>query len=194
VSKFAAAQGLPIIFAEGVNPDSNPQAFTAEIFGPILYHYELPSDGVPDFLEKTAELVNGPKIFGSLSLSVIIQPDTEEQHKQAFQHFIRALEWGTVAINTWAGLANAFPFARWGAFPKHTPEDIQSGQGGIGNWMMIDNVQKTVLRTPILHPSHSKIPKPGSNESLIGSRLAAAAVRPGLFRLLGVASAQFLGF
>lgn len=36
----------------------------------------------------------------------------------------------------------------WGAYPGHTPRDIQSGVGQVGNTLLIEDIHKTVLRFP----------------------------------------------
>jgi aldehyde dehydrogenase (NAD(P)+) len=53
-----------------------------------------------------------------------------------------------VAINAWTGVGYTSPRATWGAFPGHTPDDIQSGTGVVHNALLFDRAQKTVVRGP----------------------------------------------
>ncbi len=46
----------------------------------------------------------------------------------------------------------------WGAYPRHTPEDIQSGMGKNGNSYCISGVVKAVIRAPFTFGSQNKVP------------------------------------
>ena len=56
------------------------------------------------------------------------------------------LKYGSVCVNTITGLGFFLPRLTWGAFPGHTPRDIQSGIGAVHNSMLFRHVQKSVLR------------------------------------------------
>jgi hypothetical protein len=53
-----------------------------------------------------------------------------------------------VAINHWAALGYGLVVTPWGAFPGHTPQDIQSGTGFVHNTLLFSRVQKGVVRAP----------------------------------------------
>jgi hypothetical protein len=44
-----------------------------------------------------------------------------------------------------AFLATACP---WGAFPGHTPQDVQSGIGTVHNTFMLDSTERVVIQAP----------------------------------------------
>merc|ERR1712146_570617 len=86
--------------------------------------------------------------------------------------------------NDWAGFAAVMPTAIWGGYPgKHSPEDIQSGQGWVGNYRMYDNVQKAVVRSPFINPVHPKGPAT-LDDAAVGGRMAHFTVKPSFRRLV----------
>ena len=111
-----------------------------EAFAPVLVAVELDTGAEPRaFLKEVLRYVNND-VFGrflcgeylsnesSLSCNVIVHPKTEKELKDEFENFIAQLEWGTISINEYAMLASLFGVCPWGAYPKHKPEDIQSGE------------------------------------------------------------------
>jgi hypothetical protein len=51
-------------------------------------------------------------------------------------------------VNVWHGLSFAMGVTSWGAYPGHPRTDIQSGSGVVGNALMFDRPQKSVVRGP----------------------------------------------
>ena len=68
--------------------------------------------------------------------------------KQAVDRAIAGLRYGTGSVNHWAAVGYGLVVTPWGAFPGHTPQDIQSGTGFVHNTLMFDRVQKTVVQAP----------------------------------------------
>jgi hypothetical protein len=66
----------------------------------------------------------------------------------AVERAIAGLRYGTVAVNHWAALGYGLVVTPWGAFPGHTPWDIQSGTGVVHNSLMFSRAQKGVVRAP----------------------------------------------
>lgn len=98
------------------------------------------------FLTAAVEFAN-TKVFGSLSLTVVIDPRTEQRMGKDFERALKKLEWGTIGINLWAAMTANNPYATWGApTGRHTIQDIQSGQGLMGNVLCVENVHKCVTR------------------------------------------------
>ena len=87
--------------------------------------------------------------------------------------------------------ALSYGSATWGAFPKHTPENIGSGMGHLMNTDLYSYVQKTVLRGVWNSPSHSKLPSPETTKIL--SRFTYFAIYPSWWRLITLISASVLG-
>lgn len=190
--------------AEGAVPwtviprlDGNEYALTHEAFCGVLAVVEL---GAPDFvgahpgrfLERATTFAN-EKCWGTLSCSVLIHPDTEEAHQEAFAHAIRDLRYGGIGINTWPGVIYGLVSPTWGAFPGHRPEDIRSGVGVVHNAWMFDHPEKSVVRMPFRIR-----PKPawfGDHKNLVdlGRKLVAFEARPSWASLLRVVRAALRG-
>jgi hypothetical protein len=51
-------------------------------------------------------------------------------------------------VNHWAAVGYGLVVTPWGAYPGHTPQDIQSGTGVVHNTLMFDKPQKTVVHAP----------------------------------------------
>merc|ERR1712139_318802 len=100
-----------------------------------------------------------------------------------FDKWLQGQEWGTTGVNDWAVFSAILPTAHWGAFPKHSAEDIQSGQGEIRNCCMYDHVQKSVLRSPFINPVHPKGPAT-LDDAAVGIRMAYFTAKPGFARLI----------
>ena len=118
-------------------------------------------------------------------------------HLSLFLYFRVALDPVTQDVNAKITMTIANPFfffclGLWGAFPKHSAEDIQSGMGKIGNTLMYDNVQKTVIRGTFFSMLH--IPLPNASFSKVIRRTAYYSNYPTLTRFMGVLSAKLFGF
>ena len=95
-------------------------------------------------------------LWGTLSSNVIAHPKTMRESPEVVEEIVANLKYGTVGLNAWSAAALAFSTSVWGAYPGHTPTDIQSGVGFVGNTYMFSTAQKTVLRgsfRPLLTPS-----------------------------------------
>jgi acyl-CoA reductase-like NAD-dependent aldehyde dehydrogenase len=101
----------------------------------------------PKFLEKAVAFAN-ERLWGTLSLTLLIHPWIEHDHEEAVEKAIAALRYGAIGVNAWPGLIFALAGATWGAFPGHPPTDIQSGTGVVHNALLLDFPEKTVVRAP----------------------------------------------
>lgn len=147
------------------DPGEPAALLQTEYFAPVLGVIELDSDGTQFALE-AARLANGD-FAGMLGVNIIAHPDSISALGDAFDTLIDQLRYGTVAINAWTGVGYLTPHATWGAFPGHTPDDVQSGIGVVHNAFLIDRPERTVVRGPfrpaprsLLHGELSLSPKP----------------------------------
>ncbi|BDG01968.1 aldehyde dehydrogenase family protein [Anaeromyxobacter oryzae] len=148
---------LPWTLVTGLDPESKDPAFTTEPFCAIVSETSLASDDPVEFLERAAAFAN-ERIWGTLSAQLVVHPRTlaDPVTGPAVERAIRALRYGTVAVNCWAGYGFAFGTTPWGAYPGATLTDVQSGRGGfVHNTLMLERVEKCVLR----HPART-FPKP----------------------------------
>lgn len=100
-----------------------------------------------DFLADAVTFAN-EKCWGTLSCSILIHPSTESEDPEALPRAVAALRYGGIGINVFPGLIYALGTTTWGAFPGHTPEDIQSGTGVVHNAFLFDHPEKSVVRAP----------------------------------------------
>ncbi|MFC4124041.1 aldehyde dehydrogenase family protein [Nocardia rhizosphaerae] len=146
-------------------PTSDTPLLRTEYFSPVLGVVELPGTGA-DFLRTAVDFAND-ELMGTLGANVIVHPDTIDELGARLDTAIEDLRYGTVAINSWTGLAFLTPRASWGAYPGHTLDDIQSGIGVVHNAFLLDDVERTVVRGPfrpapraIMHGEFVLSPKP----------------------------------
>ena len=71
---------------------------------------------------------------------------------RAFERALRRLRYGTVAVNTWTGYGFGFGTTPWGGFPGQPLTDVRSGRGFVHNTLMLEGVEKTVIRHPVDAP------------------------------------------
>jgi Aldehyde dehydrogenase family len=187
-----------------LDPDADDAFFTTEVFGPVLAVTEIPSPDVASYLKKAARFVND-RLYGTLGVNIMIHPRTERRHGSAFQQMLTDLEYGTIAINTWTGVAYFLPKCAWGAYPGHPRTDIQSGTGFVHNTLMFDKAQKSVVRGPFapaerawLKGTFNLAPKPifyvtNATAHVTGERLIAYMDTHSKADLMRVASSAIRG-
>jgi len=121
--------------------------FQEESFCGITAETALAAADASDFLHKAVAFCNDT-LWGTLNACVIIHPDTEHRLGTQLEEAIAALRYGSICINQWPALSYALGCTTWGAFPGHTRDDIQSGQGVVHNTLMFDQPQKSVVYAP----------------------------------------------
>jgi hypothetical protein len=74
------------------------------------------------------------------------------------------LRYGTVAINYWPAIGYGTGTPPWGGHPSATLQNAQSGMGFVHNALMLEQIQKVVLRGPLrsfpkqfYYPSHRQL-------------------------------------
>ena len=120
-----------------------------------------------EFLDAAVTHAN-EKLVGTLGANVLIDPVTRDALGDGFEHYIADLRYGDIAINAWTAFAFLTPTLTWGAFPGGTVADVQSGIGVVHNALLLDRVERSVVRGPFR-------PFPRSATALFG---------PGRFSLL----------
>ena len=149
--------------------EGHEYALHNEPFAPVLLIANVPAD--KDFFAEAPRLCN-ECVLGTLSATLVAHPSIEDEKVEAA---VEALRYGTVALNCWTGSTFQFEAGSWGAFPGETLDNVQSGIGAVRNYMLFDphphpefpnprpngrnymlfdHVQKSVVRSPFLCPSH----------------------------------------
>jgi hypothetical protein len=119
---------------------------TTEYFAPVLGVVTVPGAG-QDFLDAAIAHAND-KLQGTLGANLLIDPATEKALGAGFERAIAALRYGSIAINGWTAFGFITPTLTWGAFPGSTIEDVGSGIGVVHNALLLDGVERSVLRGP----------------------------------------------
>lgn len=144
----AGAGTLPWTIASGLDPLARGEPlFSGEALCPILGAIEIGDANPLDFLQRAVAFVN-ERVWGTLSATVIVHPRTEADRVtgDAVERAITELRYGVVGVNVWPAQAFALGSAPWGAHPSSGAGDIQSGRGWVHNTVMLDEVEKVVIR------------------------------------------------
>jgi len=135
----------PVTFITDLDPtDSNEVCFTTEFFGAVLGVVRLPGADVGSYL-RTAVAFANEMLDGNLGANVIVHPATMSKHAGDLDRAVHDLRYGTVAVNSWVGVAFAMTRATWGGFPGNQRNDIRSGNGIAHNALMLEGVERTVV-------------------------------------------------
>lgn len=117
-----------------------------EYFAPVLGVVSLPGTGQA-FLDAAVAHAN-EKLQGTLGANLLIDPATEKALGSGFDRALTALHYGSIAINGWTAFGFITPTLTWGAFPGSTIDDVGSGIGVVHNALLLDDVERSVLRGP----------------------------------------------
>ena len=117
-----------------------------EYFAPVLGVVAVPGTGQA-FLDAAVAYAND-RLQGTLGANLLIHPATERSLGAGFERAIAALRYGSIAINGWTAFGFITPTLTWGAFPGSTIEDVGSGIGVVHNALLLDDVERSVIRGP----------------------------------------------
>jgi aldehyde dehydrogenase family protein len=135
-------------------PDLDPHraddlCFHTEAFCSLFAETALEAGGVAEYLERAVRFCN-ETLWGTLNATVLVHPRSlaEPGVRDAVERSIADLRYGSVSINHWAAISYALGVTTWGAYPGHTPDDIESGTGVVHNTLMFSRPEKSVVRAP----------------------------------------------
>lgn len=131
----------------------HPYCLHTEAFAPVLAVIQDIPGNSEEFMQTVVPFVN-KSLFGTLSCVFVIDDKTMEAKKDAYQTAVNELKYGTVGVNAWGGSCFMLPTASWGAFPGETLDNVASGIGSVRNYLLFDNVEKTVVKAPFISPGH----------------------------------------
>jgi len=145
---------LPWTFLRDVNPEESPLFFDEESFVPVCVETSLDAESQEDFLRKATDFVN-ERVWGTLCVAMTVPNELRPGGKNGplLQDCLGALQFGTIGINQWPGLAYATMSPPWGGFPGCPISDVQSGRGWVHNTYMLEGAEKTVLEGPLKLPT-----------------------------------------
>ncbi|WP_241988851.1 aldehyde dehydrogenase family protein [Cryobacterium sp. TMT1-2-2] len=198
---YPAARSIPggrLLVAASASSEA---MLTTEYFAPVLGVVELAASG-QSFLDLAVETVNRD-FLGTLGANILGAPSTIRQLGPGFEQAVARLRYGTIAINACTGVGFLSAAAPWGAFPGHTLDNVQSGIGVVHNALLLDEVERTVVRGPfrpfprsVVHGEWALLPKPpwfvsARSGTLTARLLTEFAARPSVRRLSGILAAAF---
>jgi aldehyde dehydrogenase (NAD(P)+) len=153
---------LPWTLLSGLSPDSDARSFQLEPFCPLLSVVELDDADPVAFLANAVRFLND-KVWGTLNAMLFVPSalEGEPEVQAALERGVDDLRYGTVAINYWPAIGYGTGTPPWGGHPSATLADAQSGIGFVHNALMLEHIQKVVLRGPLrsfpkqfYYPSH----------------------------------------
>jgi aldehyde dehydrogenase (NAD(P)+) len=102
------------LFAADVDAAVDHYGFRTEFFAPAMVTTSLPGDA-GQFLQRAVDFCND-RLYGTLSVNLIVHPKTRRRLGADFDRAIAALRYGGIGINVWVGAAFLLPRAAWGAY------------------------------------------------------------------------------
>jgi acyl-CoA reductase-like NAD-dependent aldehyde dehydrogenase len=133
-----------------------------EYFAPVLGVVELAGVG-QEFVDRAVAHAN-ERLVGTLGANVLVDPDTQAALGDGFESALADLRYGSIAVNAWTAFAFLQPTLTWGGFPGATLDDVGSGLGIVHNALLLDRVERSVVRGPFrpFPRSISAIGRPGT--------------------------------
>ncbi|KDA05422.1 aldehyde dehydrogenase [Microbacterium sp. CH12i] len=130
-----------------IGAEDDPTALqNTEYFAPVLGVVEVAGTG-QEFVDAAIAYAND-ELQGTLGANLLIDPRTEKSLGSGFERAITALRYGSIAINAWTAFGFLTPTLTWGAFPGNTVDDVGSGIGVVHNALLLDHVERSVVRGP----------------------------------------------
>jgi hypothetical protein len=185
-------ESVPWTVIPGVAPTKSEYALSNEAFCGVLAEVALDAGDPRTFLEKAVAFAND-ECWGTLSCMMLVHPTTQRDYQDDLDRAVANLRYGGIGVNCWAGLVYGLVATTWGAYPGHSPKDIQSGSGVVHNTYLFDYPQKSVVRAPF-----RVRPKPAyfadhRNLANMGKKLTTNEASPSWGKLVGVAVEAFKG-
>lgn len=184
---------LPYALITGVDrANRTDRVFTHEPWCTVISETALDAGDVRGFCEEATRFLND-SVWGTLAANVLVHPRTLETDGPAVEKMIRELRYGTVAVNTWAGAVFGIGNSPWGGHPSTTLANIQSGKGWVHNSLLLDGIEKFVLRAPAKQVPIAPWFPAHRTQHLLGRRLTEFEYAPSWLKLPGVAAAALRG-
>ena len=140
--------------------------FGPEFFAPAMVTTSLPGEA-GQFLQRAVDFCND-KLYGTLSVNLIVHPTTRRQLGADFDRAIAALQYGGIGINTWSAAAFLVP-RLLGSLPGSQLHRCAVRHRSRANALMFDKPLKTVVSAPfrpfprsIRHGENTLFPSRGS--------------------------------
>jgi hypothetical protein len=153
VERFGAPQAEQLAWALVPDldaADAGEKLFQVEPFCGILSETALSPGDPAQFLAEATRFCND-RLWGTLNAAIVIPPRLQQGSVGAeLEKSIDELRYGSVAINHWPALVYGFVSPPWGGHPSATLQNIQSGLGWAHNTYLLEGIEKSVVRGPLV--------------------------------------------
>jgi hypothetical protein len=197
VSEFSSGRVIdteagesPWAFVSELVPERHPACLRHEPFCAVLSEVSVEGDDPLEFLARMTHFLN-EKVWGTLNAMLLVPSSLERDPRllTALDTAIGELRYGAVGVNVWPAVTYGLGTLPWGGHPSGTLANVQSGLGWGHNALLLQKVEKTVLRGPLVpwlkplwYPDHRTLDR-------VARRLVDFQVQPGLRRLVPLATA-----
>lgn len=190
----ASERRTPWALVSDLVPEEDAACFRDEPFCAVLSEVSLDAADPLEFMASAARFVND-RVWGTLNAMIIAPASIEEDPTTAaaLDGMLRELRYGAVCVNVWPAAAYGLGTFPWGGHPTGTLENAQSGVGWGHNALLLKDVEKTVLRAPLV-PLIKPLWYPGHRTlDTLATRFADFCGAPGPGKLVKVAAAALRG-
>ena len=184
----------PWALVTDLDPAGRPACFEHEPFCAVLSEVAVGSGDPLEFLHEVPAFLN-ERVWGTLNAMLLVPAAVERDETLAagLGHAIRELRYGTVCVNVWPAVAYGLGTLPWGGHPTATLANVQSGLGFGHNSLLLQQVEKSVLRGPLAafpkpfwYPGHRTLTR-------LAARMIDFQAAPGPLRLAKLAAAALVG-
>ena len=186
---------LPWTLVPGLDPaNADDMCFRTEAFCGLVAETAIDAGSAAEFIGRAVRFCN-ETLWGTLNATIIVHPRSlrDPEVRAAVERAVADLRYGSVTLNHWAAISYALGVTTWGAYPGHTPGDVQSGTGVVHNALMFSRPEKTVARAPFrVWPTPPWFVTNRAAASL-GPKLARFEAKPGLWKALGILATALRG-
>ena len=177
----------------GLDASRDEALFRTEPFCGILSETSVGSPDPVEFLSAATRFMNDT-LWGSLNAMLFVHPKLERDATvaAAVDRAIVDLRYGTVGINHWPAIGYVWGATPWGGHPSATLNDIQSGIGWVHNTFMLDGVDKTVVRGPLMVWPYPTWFFDNRKGTAVGPALAGMEANPSWLKLPGLLARSLL--
>jgi aldehyde dehydrogenase (NAD(P)+) len=193
---FGGSDGglTPWALVSDLVPEEDAACFQDEPFCAVLSEVSLPTADPLEFMALATRFVN-ERLWGTLNAMIIAPASIESDAATAaaLERMLRELRYGSVCVNVWPAAAYGLGTLPWGGHPSATLENAQSGLGWGHNALLLRDLEKTVLRAPLV-PLVKPLWYPGHRTlDTLARRFGDFSAAPGPGKLLKVAVAALRG-
>lgn len=183
-----AEDELAWAFVRGVDATKKDEPlFHVEPFCGILSETSLDGSDPERFLADATTFLN-ERVWGTLNAMLVVPPklEADASFARALDRAIVDLRYGTVSINHWPAVCYGFGTTAWGGHPSATMEDIQSGIGWVHNTFLLEGIEKSVVRGPLVVRPNPPWFYDFTKGDRLGPKMVAMDAEPSVWKLPGI--------